>query len=295
MSNQYINARFKSQYYDKKIAVKVAEQYRSPSKATIDNVPIYNLAKHRMASNKLNDRSMRMASVDIKPLLFQKVSNHTEFGSLKVKELILETALPAYKTRHIPNQTFSNSGTVNVGTKPVPLVQHVGSIENHPRNKVDVELMEQKALRNLADLPSLLEKLKLIGITPPQQQQQTQVPIATTPPTPSPAPPTTVPLPNSKPKSASRSPTSKVSSTDETAQKLTNATRLISVLEPLLSDVNQYSSDSVDPSVIATLDAQRISYGQRNRSQKTMHEFLTTSVQQCKDYIRDNSTLKQNV
>jgi hypothetical protein len=75
---------------------------------------------------------MRMAIAGITPLLFQKVSNHTEFGSLKVKELAIETALPGYKTRHIPNQTFTNSGTVNVYVKPVPLVQHVGSMENYP-------------------------------------------------------------------------------------------------------------------------------------------------------------------
>jgi hypothetical protein len=289
MSNQYVNARFKSQFYEKKKAVKVAQQYRSPSKPTIDNVPIYNLAKHRMASNRLNERSMRMADVAIKPLLFQKVSNHTEFGSLKVKELIIETAMPAYKTRHIPNQTFSNSGTVNVGVKPVPLVQHVGSMENHPRNKIDVEMMEQKALRNLADLPSLLEKLKLIGITPPQQQQQTLI-TTSQPPTP-PQPPTPVQPP--KPKNSVVSPAGKQLSQLE--QRLAKSTHLLSIIEPLLGSIGQYSSQRVDAGVIAILDAEQIAYQQRYRSQSNMHEFLSRMVQQCKDFIRDNSTLVENI
>jgi hypothetical protein len=298
MSNQYVNARFKSQYYEKKRALKVAEQYRLPSKPTIDNVPIYNLAKHMKASNKLSERSMRMADADIKPLLFQKVSNHTDFGSLNVKELVIETALPAYKTRNIPNQTFSNSGTVNVGVKTVPLIQHVGCMENHPRNKVDVELMEQKALRNLADLPSLLEKLKLIGITPPQQQQQQQQRQPTTrrppasPPQSPPQPPQPPQKRGAKPTPASTAPKKETSSTEQPFEK---ASRLLRVLEPLIQSVGQYSSDQVDAQVIAVLDAERVSYGQRNRSQSSMHEFLTTSIQQCKDYILNNPPSKENI
>jgi hypothetical protein len=297
MSNQYVNARFKSQYYDKKRAVKVAEQYRLPSKPTIDNVPIYNLAKHRKASNKLGDRSMRMADADIKPLLFQKVSNHTDFGSLNVKELVIETALPAYKTRNIPNQTFSNSGTVSVGVKTVPLIQHVGCMENHPRNKVDVELMEQKALRNLADLPSLLEKLKLIGITPPQQQQQQPQPNTRRPP---PSPPPSSPPAPAPPQKRGPKPSKPVSTAPKkgassTEQSFARATRLLGVLEPLIQSVSQYSSEQVNANVIAILDNARISYGQRNRSQSSMHEFLTSSVQQCKDYILNNPPSEENI
>ena len=85
------------------------------------------------------------------------------FDSLRSAELRVKSAVPAFVAREIPNTNFRNVGTVRVLAKPKPLVQHVGSIENHPRNKINVELMEQKALRNMADLPTLLSKLQQIG------------------------------------------------------------------------------------------------------------------------------------
>jgi hypothetical protein len=57
-----------------------------------------------------------------------------------------------------------NIGTVNLSVKPVPVVENVGSMYHHPIDKVGVDLLKQMALRSVASLPDLMERL--LKITP---------------------------------------------------------------------------------------------------------------------------------
>ena len=180
-TGKYCNARFKSPYFVRTKAPKTGIEHRAPSKPTRDQTVKGLLPQSRKKVVHLTERSSHMAEKIPKALLFQKEHGQVAFDSLRSAELRVESAVPAFVAREIPNTNFRNVGTVRVLAKPKPLVQHVGSIENHPRNKIDEELMEQRALRNMADLPTLLDKLRQIGNPAPQHPQRPKLaPEATT-------------------------------------------------------------------------------------------------------------------
>jgi len=317
--SKYCNARFKSTYFDKKIAPKTAVCSSPSSKPTVDQTVAGLLPKTRKARKHLVERSSHMAESKPKTLLFQKICNETNFSSLKSATIVSESAVPTFKARHIPNQTFKGVGTARVTHKTKPLICSVGSIENHPRFKVDVEMMNQKALRNLANLPDLLKKLQNIGsvtavpVPVNDSAENGQISSQHFPP---PQPPPMTPFTpnnnasNQAPKPAvspdyTPPPANLKDDDDESVYEdsrefeatpekskilktLTRARLQSTILNSLLEELESTTSERVSENVLSALRNEKIEIGRINR-RVTLINFINTRLQKLQSFISDNT------
>ena len=107
---------------------------------------------------------MKQASKPVVPRVYDLISNSVSVDSLSQSKFEYATSSKPVKGRVIPRSPLMNGGTVNSSVKPVPVVENVGSMYHHPNDKVGRDLLKQKALRSVASLPDLMERL--LKITP---------------------------------------------------------------------------------------------------------------------------------
>jgi hypothetical protein len=85
--------------------------------------------------------------------------------------------------RVITQPNPNESGTITASSKPIPIVERVGQIYQHPTTRIGEKLLHQEAMRNIANLPDLLEKLqKRLSVLPHQLNATSDS--SKTPPTP---------------------------------------------------------------------------------------------------------------
>jgi hypothetical protein len=162
--SSYVNSHFKSKSIRRYQLPKSASEYVSLSNPIEENAMRMNLTSSRKHQQYLKNKTMKQAPKDVVPQVFDLIANSVSIDKLCRSEFESVVSRKPIEARVIPCSPFVNIGTVNLSVKPVPVVENVGSMYHHPIDKVGVDLLKQMALRSVASLPALMERL--LKITP---------------------------------------------------------------------------------------------------------------------------------
>jgi hypothetical protein len=155
----YVNSHFKSKSIRRYKLPKSASEYVPLSNPSEENAMRMNLTSSRKHQQYLENKTMKQAPKNIVPQVFDLIANSVSIDSLCRSKFERVVSRKPIEARVIPRSPLVNIGTVNLSVKPVPVVENVGSMYHHPIDKVGVDLLKQKALRSVASLPALMERL----------------------------------------------------------------------------------------------------------------------------------------
>ena len=188
--SDYANARFKSPSLCKYVVPKLAREYQPPSNPFTEQGTKLTLSKNKNMLKSLENRSRVIAECSIRPKVYDKVANSVQFSSLGRPSLIEGSLAKEIPVRVITQPKPNASGTITASSKPVPIVEHVGQIYQHPTMGIGEKLIQQEAMRNIANLPDLLEKLqRRLSVLPHQLNVSAMGAASKPPPLPPPPPP----------------------------------------------------------------------------------------------------------
>ena len=158
--SDYANARFKSNSCCKYVVPKLAREYQPPSNPFTEHGAKLTLSKNKTMLKSLENRSRIIAESSIRPKIYDKVANSVQFSSLGRQSMIDQTFTKDMPVRVITQPNPNESGTITASSKPIPIVELAGQIYQHPTTRIGEKLLQQEAMRNIANLPDLLEKLQ---------------------------------------------------------------------------------------------------------------------------------------
>jgi len=181
--NDYTNARFKSNSCCKHVVPKLAREYQPPSNPFTEHGAKLTLSKNKTMLKSLENRSRIIAESSIRPKVYDKVANSVQFSSLGRQRMVDQTFTKEMPVRVITQPNPDASGTITASSKPIPIAERVGQIHQHPTTRIGEKLLQQEAMRNIANLPDLLEKLqRRLSVLPHQLSATSDS--SKTPPTP---------------------------------------------------------------------------------------------------------------
>jgi hypothetical protein len=162
--SSYVNSHFKSKSIRRYKLPKSASEYVPLSNPSEENATRTNLTSSRKHQKHLENKTMKQAPKNVVPQVFDLIANSVSMESLCRSEFESVVSRKPIEARVIPCSPLVNIGTKMLSVKPVPVVENVGSMYRHPSDKVGMDLLKQKALRSVASLPDLMERL--LKITP---------------------------------------------------------------------------------------------------------------------------------
>ena len=118
----YANCRFKSNFFKAYKVPKSAREYEPPSNPFCEHGVKPILPSSRSNQIRLQHKTMIRAESKIKPEIFDKVANNTDFTSLGRPYLTTANKAKEYEPKIITQQGFQRAGTISTSTKPIPLV-----------------------------------------------------------------------------------------------------------------------------------------------------------------------------
>ena len=158
--SDYVNARFKSHSCRKYVVPKLAREYQLPSHPFTEQGAKLTLSKNKNKLKSLENRSRVIAESSANPKLYDKVANSVQISSLGRQSMVDPTFTKDMPVRVITQPNPNASGTITASSKPIPIVERVGQIYQHPPTRIGETLLQQEAMRNIANLPDLLKKLQ---------------------------------------------------------------------------------------------------------------------------------------
>jgi hypothetical protein len=301
---EYANARFKSDFVKKYKTPKTAKEYAPPSDPFYEKGARTVIPEKALNQKHLRDRSMVRSELFVAPKVFDKISNSVGFDTLARPSLTEAREATEIRARVARQPEFrQKAGTVSTSRKPIPVVEKVGQIQQHPTSKVDEALMKQEALRNVAGLPKLLEKLQRRLTMLPQEPQASAVGAGKPLPPPPPQPPQKPP-----PKAELKDPvrvvpsslTSSSSSSDdggeekEIAAKIQRARAYVDYLKSILGALSPTDETQVDRAI--TEDLTQKGFAVQNtrgtKTQKGLHKYVTGQIGKLEKFLKEEGTKK---